>query len=108
MGALDRRMGDQIAEVEDHPVLEVEDDLRHWPTDGILDLVQPALRLLVVDAVAGGVSHLADPAGELVPPTRGAVAGPTERVLRAGSREISFAQADCCGQIAELACGPRT
>ena len=102
MGTLDRRVRDQIAEVEDHAVLKVQDDLGDRAANGVLDLVQTALRLLVVDALAGRVGHLADLVRELVPQARRAVPGRAERVLRTGRGQARLAETDRGGQIRQL------
>ena len=102
VGALDRGVGDQIAQVEDDAILEVQEHLRDRAADGVLDLVQTALGLLVVDSLAGRVGHLADLARELVPQARRAVAGRAQRILRTGRGQARLAQADGGGQIRQF------
>ena len=64
--------------------------------------VQPALGLLVVDALTSRVGHLADLARELIPQARGVVAGRAERILGIGCGQVCLAHADCRRQVRQL------
>ena len=94
VGPLDGLVGDDVAEVQDHVVLAIEDDLGHGPADRIGDVVQAPLGHLLVGALAGRVGHLANLCGEAVPQVRGGITGLSERVLRAGAGGLRLAEGD--------------
>ena len=52
-------MGDEVAQVQDHVVVAVQEHLGHRSTDGVVDAVELRLGLLGVQPLAGGVGHLA-------------------------------------------------
>jgi hypothetical protein len=55
VGALDRLVRDQVAQVQDDVVVAIEDGFGHGTADGVVDLRQLSFRLLRVDPSAGAV-----------------------------------------------------
>ena len=103
MGPLDSLMGDDVAEVQDHVVLAIEDYLGHGPADRIGDVVQAPLGHLLVGALARRVGHLAKLGGEPIPQIRGGITGLSECVLRAGAGGLRLAEGDRRNERLELA-----
>ncbi len=101
--ALDGLVGDDVAEVEDHVVLAIEDDLGHGPAERVFDVGESPLRLPLVDPGARRVGHLGEPPRELVPQAAGPVPSRSQRVLRVRAGRLAVAERDRGHEIPELA-----